>query len=166
MLKVFHETINASKVNFNAISKNILLWCSFFCATIKAVNILVFQRGAWLPASGGSGDASVEGSGAAGIGAKLSSAGLSSSTPAGLSTGPPDGQEEPQEMLLVSLNTLLAGREIISQQGWFSNQPQASSLPGPVSRHIICYMTRSPYLLSFFKASSVIFTEGKFFYQD
>lgn len=54
----------------------------------------------------------MEGSGAAGIGAELSSAGLSSSAPAGLSTGPPDGQEEPQEMLLVPLNTLLAGRDI------------------------------------------------------
>ncbi len=75
--------------------------------SVKAVSISLFQCGAWLPASGGAGDASVEGPGAAGVGAELSSAGLSSSAPAGLSTGPPDGQEEPQEVLLVPVNSLI-----------------------------------------------------------
>lgn len=61
----------------------------------------------------------MEGPGAAGVGAELSSAGLSSSAPAGLSTGPPDGQEEPQEVLLVPVNSLIAGCDIISQQRRF-----------------------------------------------
>lgn len=61
----------------------------------------------------------MEGPGAAGVGAELSSAGLSSSAPAGLSTGPPDGQEEPQEVLLVPVNSLIEGRDITNQQRRF-----------------------------------------------